>query len=326
MQQHAGPVRAATTSEPRPEGREARRPHGPLSRLAAGARVGAGALLALGLVALPTVAFADEAPVPEPVQPLPVLVYGECAASLSVVELVPGRSYDIVVTDASGSVEYASGAWTASERVLDSFASVGPGEHTLVVTDIQAPTFQAVRSLSVAPCATTGAPAEPIVVAGPESVTVAPSISLEPATCDLLGTTDLTATFSGLGAGSYTAGVTSGGAPVEGVADRRVSASANSTVFADLANGGRFSVWIKDSTGTVLATAGITMAICDLPTLSDPSSGLVDGVEERTLAETGSAGAPLPLIAIAVGAALQGGALVGGLALMRRRTAARHAG
>lgn len=318
MQQYSAPTRAVTPSEPRGEGLGAGRPRGPLVRLVAAAAI------VLGLIAVPTAAFAEETPLAEPVQPLPVLVYGDCAATLSVVELVPGRAYDIVVTDASGAVEYASGAWTAAERVLDSFASVGPGAHTLVVTDIAAPTFQAVRTLSVAACAET-APAEPIVVAGPESIAVAPTIALQPATCDLLGTTDLRATFSGLGSGTYTTGVTSGGSPVPGVADARVTSSANSAVFADLTNGGRYSVWIKDSTGAVVATAGLTMPVCDLPTLSDPSAGVVDGgVQERELAETGSGGAPLTVIALAAAAALQGGALIGGIALLRRRGSARH--
>lgn len=312
-------MRAAVPVTAHPQGSTARRPRG-------GLLVWSAALaLASALVVAPIAAAAEEVPLPEPVQPMPVLILGECTATLSLVDLVPGRAYSITVTDAAGIASFSLAEWVADSRVLDSFATVPAGEHLLVVTDVADPQFQAVRPVTVAPCAAEAPPSESAVVVDALPAVGAPAILVQPATCDLLGATDVGIVVSGLGSGTYTTGVSAGGAPVPGVANRRVTQGSPSTVFPDLPNGGTYTIWLRSPAGSVVATAPVTLPVCDLPTLPDAYQGEAGGVDERALATTG---APLPIIALAGIAALQAGALVGGVALLRRRVGAgsrRHA-
>lgn len=317
MQTDRGPVRAAAPVTAHPQGSTVRRPRGViLSWLAVVA-------LTATLASAPLSAAAEDAPLPapvlpEPVQPTPVLIFGDCTATLSLVDLVPGRSYSITVTDAAGNASFSLAGWLADSRVLDSFATVSAGDHLLVVTDVADPQFQAVRPVTVSPCATETAPSDSTVVVDAVPAAGTPTILVQPATCDLLGATDVGIVVSGLGGGTYTAGVSAGGSPVPGVATRSVSAGSASTVFPDLPNGGTYTIWLRTPAGSVVATAPVTLPVCDLPTLPDAYQGEAGGVDERTLANTG---APLTVIALAGVAALQAGALVGGIALLRRRIA-----
>ena len=317
MQTDRGPVRAAAPVRAHPQGSVVRRPRG-----AALAWVAALAVV-FALAAAPIAAAAEEAPLPEPVQPMPVLILGECTATLSLVDMVPGRAYSITVTDAAGNASFSLADWIADARVLDSFATVPSGEHVLVVTDVADPQFQAVRPVTVAACEAESSTTAGSVVVDALPAAGSPTILVQPATCDLLGATDVGVVVSGLGTGTYTTGVTAGGAPVPGVANRRVTQSSNSTVFPDLPNGGTYTIWVRSPAGSVVATAPVTLPICDLPTLPDAYQGEAGGVDERTLASTG---APLPFIALAGIAALQAGALVGGVAILRRRGSATGAG
>lgn len=320
-------MRAATPSHLPDGGTLARRPR----RLVL-ASLGA---LALALFAGAAPAAADEVTTQEARYPQPVLLLGECDATLSVIDLVPGRSYDITVTDSAGSSLYTSAAYVATSDVLESFVTVPAGTHQLSIVDTVAPEFTAAREVAVAPCAeptselpVTDEPVadEPVayesaVSAGP-AVTAAssPDLSLEPFTCDLLGATDVRVTASSLGSGTYLSGVTSGGSPVPAVANRTLTTESSSVVFADLPNGGTYGVWLKDPSGRTVATASVTLEICDLPTLDEPALGT--GVESGSdgARELAATGAPIALVIVAGLGALQGGALLAGVGMLRRRT------
>jgi hypothetical protein len=332
MQLDRGPMRAAPPSH-LPDG-------GPLARRPRGLVLASLGALALALFAGAAPAAADEVTTQEARYPQPVLLLGDCDATLSVIDLVPGRSYDITVTDSAGADVYTAAAYVATSDVLESFVTVPAGTHQLLIVDTVAPEFSAAREVAVAPCAeptselpVTDEPVadepvadEPVahesaVSAGPAvTAASAPDLTLEPFECDLLGATDVRVTASSLGSGTYLAGVTSGGSPVPAVADHTLTAGSSSVVFADLPNGGTYGVWLKDPSGRTVATASVTLEICDLPTLDEPAlgTGLESGSDgARELAETG---APIALVIVSGLGALQGGALLAGLGMLRRRT------
>jgi len=319
-------MRAATPSHLPDGGTLARRPRGLVL-----ASLGA---LALALFAGAAPAAADEVTTQEARYPQPVLLLGECDATLSVIDLVPGRSYDITVTDSAGADVYTAPAYVATSDVLESFVTVAAGTHHLLIVDTVAPEFTAAREVAVAPCAEP-APELPVtepganepaayesaVSAGPAvTAASAPDLTLEPFACDLLGATDVRVTASSLGSGTYLAGVTSGGSPVPAVADHTLTAGSSSVVFADLPNGGTYGVWLKDASGRTVATASVTLEICDLPTLDEPALGT--GVESGSdgARELAATGAPIVLAIVAGLGALQGGALLAGVGMLRRRT------
>ncbi|MGX5680967.1 hypothetical protein [Schumannella luteola] len=307
----------AALPQTEPDGRQAGRPRGRVLLLAL-------AVTALALFSGVAPAAADSA-VPEPRIPQPVLLLGECDATLSVVDLVPGRSYDISVTDASGAAVYAAAGLVASADVLDSFVTVPAGIHYWSVTDSAAPEFSASRTVDVAPCAAPEPEPEPAAPevdaqpAGPSAAAEAPSIEASLVACDLLGASDITVSATGLAAGTYPAGVALDGAPVPGVPNDTLTAADSATVFADLPNGADYTVWLKDPTGRVVATTSIALPICDLPTLDDPVDGTVPddtAGDPRTLAPTGLPVAGLLLAGLGT---IQGGALVAGVGVLRRR-------
>jgi hypothetical protein len=317
MRLDRGPMRAASPDHLPDSDNLARRPRG-LALI-----VGAAFLVAGLLGAAP--AAASE--IADPQVPQPVLILGECDATLSIVQLVPGRAYDVTVTDASGAPLFAASGLVASSDVLDSFVTVPAGSHSWWVADSAAPEFSASREIVIAPCvepAPEPVPAtEPALDAlsaetAPGVVVSTPTLSVEPLTCNLLGTSDLRVTASSLPSGGYTVGVTAGGSDVS--APRTLSVSSNSVVFADLTNGGVYEVWLKDTTGTTVATATITMPICDLPTLGDPLSGTeVNSELDKSPRELAATGLPVVALVVAGVGILQGGALLAGIGFARRR-------
>lgn len=301
-----------------------------------------GRALAVALSALALVVFAGVAPAAasdspaEPRIPQPALILGECDATLSILDLVPGRGYDIAVTDAAGAAVFAASGFVAQSETLDSFVTVPAGVHAWTVVDTQAPDFAASRIVDIAPCAeeapaapSTDSPVVPPadalpsadepVLAGPGVVQASPSISVELLACDLLGASDIRVRFSGV-TGTQRAGVAENGRPVAGVADVTVRPSTGEVVFEDLPNGGTYLVWLDDTRGATVATASVTLPICDLPTLDSPVAGDGGAGEaapgQRTLAATGM---PVPAFASVAVLALAAGLLA--LRLGQRRRA-----
>lgn len=292
---------------------------------------------AIALVVLAGVApAAASEPPAEPRLPQPALILGECDATLSILDLVPGRGYDIAVTDAAGVAVFVASGFVAQSETLDSFATVPAGVHAWTVVDTHAPDFAASRTIDIPPCleeapaapstdSLVAPPAEVLpaddepVLAGPAVVQESPSISVELVACDLLGASDIRVRFAGV-TGTQRAGVAENGRPVVGVADVTVRQSTGEVVFADLPNGGTYLVWLGPTRGATVATASITLPICDLPTLDSPVVGDGGGGEaapgQRTLAATGM---PVPTFALAALLALAAGLLA--LRLGQRRRA-----
>jgi len=281
------------------------------------------ALLGTMAVGIAGASVATAADVPAPAQPQPVLILNDdCTATLSLVDLVIGRSYDISIVDASGS-RVLDLTLAAADTVLDSFATVPAGSHLLTVTDTDARDFTASRSVDIAPCAApSGTPAQE-TVADPTLVATAHE-------CDLLGATDVRVDATGLSSGVYPVGVAVNGAPVPGVADIELTAESNSAVIPDVPNGDSYVVWMKDSSGGVVSADQVTLPICDLPTLSEPEAGTADpstgatapGISSSLLAATGSM--PVPNVVLAGLGALQVGALIAGTAVLRGRGRGEH--
>lgn len=313
-----------------PDG-QAGRPLGRVLAVAASA-------LAIVLLAGVAPAAAQDAP-PKPRVPQPALLLGECDATLSVLDLVPGRAYDIAVTDSAGAAVFSAAGLVAASESLDSFVTVPAGVHSWTVADTHSPEFAASRTIDVAPCAaeTPAPPAEPApsasdpasdpasdepVTAGPALVQDSPAIAVELLACDLLGASDIRVSFAGISSGTYLAGVAENGAPVTGVADATIRPTTRSILFADLPNGGTYLVWLKNDRGTTVATTSVALPICDLPTLDVPVAGGGSGSDQdastgqRTLAATG-----LPTESVMAGAAVA--LLAGAIALLlsRRRRA-----
>lgn len=266
----------------------------------------------LGLAASP--ASADEF---TPTIPQPVLVLNDCSATLSLVDLVPGRGYKIQVTDAAGAVVY-SHSFVASDVLLDSFFEVPVGTHELRVSDVEDSSFATIRDVVVGPCTT-----DPATT--PED---GPVISVTPDECNLLGATDVNVKVAGLASGTHSVGVAAGGEPIEGVADATVTSDADTVVFSDLPNGASYLVWLKDPQGTVIASTTLELPVCDLPTLEEPQGepgeeSVAGSDKSGALASTG-----IPVAGVILGAlgALQVGALVGGTALLRGRGRGGHRG
>lgn len=154
-----------------------------------------------------------------------------------------------------------------------------------------------------------------------EPAASAPSVAIELLECDLLGASDIVVSVAGLSTGAYTATVTTDGAPVAGVPDAAVSATSNSHVFADLPNGGTYTVTVLDWRGAAVASAATSLPVCDLPTLDDPAEEGSSAEEpatadERTLAATGLPVSGTLLVGLG---AFQAGALLAIAGLVRRR-------
>ncbi len=315
------------TAEPvaLPESTPARRSRGPVAIF--GLALAFLALSAFGIAGAPLSASA----VSGPMQPQPVLILNDnCTATLSLVDLVVDRAYDISIVDASGA-NVLDLTLVASDTVLDSFATVPAGSHELTVTDSAAPAFTASRSIDVAECATPAAPAsadegqaDPLIVATAHE-------------CDLLGATDVRVDATGLSSGAYPVGVAVDGAPVPGVADIELSAEKSSAVIPDVPNGDSYVVWMKDSTGGVVSADSVNLPICDLPTLEEPDSesGPVTVDPQAGEETTGAAAAPsgslaatgsiaVPDAVVAALGALQLGALIVGTAILRGRGRGEH--
>lgn len=259
----------------------------------------------LGLAAGP--AIADE---PAPTVPQPVLVLNDCTATLSLVDLVPGRSYKVQVTDAAGAAIYAN-SFVASGPTLDSFVEVPVGTHELRVSDAADSEFATIRDIVVGPCDTDA----------PAAGTDGPALTVTPGECDLLGATDVAVEASGLDSGTYPVGVTTGGKPVDGVPDSTLTAAESDVVFEDLPNGASYLVWLKDPGGAVADSRPVELPVCDLPTLDEPAGESAAGISDGALAPTGIPVAGIVVVAIG---ALQIGALVGGTALLRVRGRGGH--
>lgn len=308
----------AAPPQTEPDGHRAGRPRGRALLL-----VLAVALLALGGTVAPAAAQNTAG---EPRMPQPVLLLNDCDATLSVVDLVPGRVYDIVVTDDSQTPVFSARGLVASAEVLDDFVTVPAGIHHWTVVDKAAPRFSVERTIEVSPCAAVG------TASAAETVAAGPAVTIQLLACDLLGASDIAISVTGLSIGSYTASVTADGMPVPGVADATVTAVANSVILADLPNGGTYVVAVADSSGGTVASASTTLPICDLPTLGeDPlveeelptAPGLAEGAEAEptALASTG-----LPHVgALLIGlGAFQVGALAAAVGVVRRRPARQH--
>ncbi|NYF08880.1 hypothetical protein HDC94_000036 [Leifsonia sp. AK011] len=307
------------TAEPvaLPERTPARRSRGPVAIL--GLIVAVLGSLALSMA---SVSVASAADLPAPAEPQPVLILNDdCTATLSLVDLVVGRSYDISIVEASGA-KVLDLTLAATDTVLDSFATVPAGSHVLTVTDSDAPDFTATRAIDIAPCeapagTSTQQSAEPTVVATAHE-------------CDLLGATDVRVDATGLGSGAYPVGVAVDGAPVPGVVDIELTAESSSAVIPDVPNGDSYVVWMKDSTGGVVSADQVTLPICDLPTLSEPAGSAAGpstgettaGLPGSLLAATGSM--PVPNVVLTGVGALQVGALIAGTALLRGRGRGGH--
>lgn len=312
------------TAEPvaLPESTPARRSRGPVGIF--GLALAFLALSALSVAGAPLAAHAASSPE----QPQPVLILNDnCTATLSLVDLVVDRSYDISIVDASGA-KVLDLTLVAADTVLDSFATVPAGSHELTVTDSDAPTFTASRSIDVAPCAE---PAAPTSTA--EETPTDPLIVATAHECDLLGATDVRVDATGLGSGMYPVGVAVDGAPVPSVPDIELSAAKSSAVIPDVPNGDSYVIWMKDSTGGVVSADMVTLPICDLPTLEEPGSGsepagpqagadTAAGTPNGFLAATGSIAVPDAVVAAL--AALQLGALIAGTAILRGRGRGEH--
>lgn len=299
-----------------PDGHAAGRPRGRALLLAL-----AVALLALVGAAAPAAA---QSAAGEPRMPQPVLLINDCDATLSVVDLVPGRVYDIVVTDDSESPVFSAKGLVASAEVLDDFVTVPAGIHHWTVVDKAAPRYSVERTIEVSPCAA--------VATAATTAAIGPAVTIQLLACDLLGASDIAVSVSGLSSGAYTASVTADGMPVPGVADATVTAAANSVILADLPNGGTYVVAVADSSGGTVASASTTLPICDLPTLGeDPlveeelptTPGLAEGgeAEPTALAPTGLPVAGALLIGLG---AFQVGALAAAVGVVRRRPARQH--
>ena len=299
MRLNCGPTRAAELV-PTPDSTPARWPRRAVVLAAMALAV------VFGLAATP--AMADD------LVPQPVLVLNDCSATLSLIDLTPGNSYKIQVTDAAGTTIYEH-SFVASEAVLDSFFEVPVGTHELRVSDAADSKFTAMRDVVVGPCATDAA--------APAAGTDAPAITVTPNECDLLGATDVTVVASGLESGTYPVGVVVAGEPVEGVADASLTAEKSTVVFPDVPNGANYLVWLKDPAGAVVASSAVELPVCDLPTLDEPvgESATATGYSDGTLASTGIPVAGIVVVAIG---ALQVGALVGGTALLRGRGRGEH--
>jgi hypothetical protein len=300
-----------------PERTPARRSRGPVVIL--GLVIALLSSLALDAASASVASAVD---VPAPAQPQPVLILNDdCTATLSLVDLVVGRSYDISIVESSGA-KVLDLTLAATDTVLDSFATVPAGSHLLTVTDSDARDFTASRPIDIAPCA---APAGTVTQEATEPTLVATAHE-----CDLLGATDVRVDATGLSSGVYPVGVAVDGAPVPGVADIELTAESSSAVIPDVPNGDSYVVWMKDSSGGVVSADQVTIPICDLPTLDEPEAGTADpstaapstGMPDGLLAATGSM--PVPNVVLAGVGALQAGALIVGTALLRGRGRGGH--
>lgn len=133
--------------------------------------------------------------------------------------------------------------------------------------------------------------------AGPAlaDVGVSPTLEVAPATCDLLGATDVLVQVGGLAAGeTYMVSVA--------VASDRTAIDARelsgdkpsvSFVFEDLPNGNSYVVSIANAANTLGASATVALPVCDLPTLPGELPGDAPTVQQQPVADdlafTGSA-------------------------------------
>lgn len=112
------------------------------------------------------------------------------------------------------------------------------------------------------------------------AVGVAPTLEVAPATCDLLGATDILVQVGGLVKGeTYLVSVDV--ASTRSAVDARQITGDNPTaslIFENLLNGDSYAVTIANSTNTLSATTTVTMPVCDLPTLPDNGKA-PEGVE-----------------------------------------------
>jgi len=150
-------------------------------------------------------------------------------------------------------------------------------------------------------------------------------LTVIPHECDLLGATDVRVEGSSLGAGSYPVGVVADGVRVPGVADLELTADTSSAVIPDLPNGDSYEVWMKAPDGEVVDSHVVELPICDLPTLDEPVAAApteTAGVSSGSLASTGQPVFSAAIVAAI--AALQAGALIVGIALLRGRGRGEH--
>jgi hypothetical protein len=324
MRLDCGPTRTAEPVQS-PDNSPARRSRGPVGII--GLVIAILGITSLGISGAHAAAAADT---PPPAQPQPVLILNDdCTATLSLVDLVVGRAYDISIVDGAGT-SVLDLRVVADDTVLDSFATVPSGTHELTVTDAEAPEFTAGRSIQVAPCETP----TPTTTADVEPQSD-PTLVATAHDCDLLGATDVRVDATGLGSGAYPVGVAVDGAAVPGVDDIELTAANSSAVIPDVPNGESYVVWMKDSTGGVVSADSVNLPTCDLPTLPEPETGAVqpptdgatptpkaDAVPAGSLAATGSELVPGAVLSAL--AALQVGALIAGTAILRGRGRGEH--
>jgi len=151
------------------------------------------------------------------------------------------------------------------------------------------------------------------------SVESSPTLEVAPATCDLLGATDILVTAGGLVKGEtylVLVDLASTGAPVDA---RNVTGDASSArlIFADLLNGRSYRVSISNAAQTLSASTTVTMPTCDLPTL--PDQPISDTFGEPILPDLPNTGAAPLLPAIGGIGLIQFGLVLIGIAVLPRR-------
>ncbi|MEV8254469.1 RTX toxin [Rhodoglobus sp. NPDC076762] len=192
--------------------------------------------------------------------PEPVLMATQCDAvstdaegevSLTVERLVPGRTYDIVITDGAGkSVLAETGYIATTDRFEKKLTGMDAGNYTATVTDVALPDYSSSASVVLVPCATSET-----------------TVELTAAQCTAPGEdASLTAVVSNFAIGrEYSVAVMLNNKAV-GEAQQFTSATgdAQTFTFSGLEPDNSYRVVVTDtkSTPTVTAAADIYLAPC----------------------------------------------------------------
>ncbi len=194
---------------------------------------------------------------------------------VSVTGLVPGRTYDIVVKDASNVEVHSQKNYTAASSTYTvSLPAIAAGVYTATVTDVLVPSYTSSQQATMLPCPTYDT-----------------TISLSPTECTEPGqTVQLSATIADYAVGrSYTVALLQGGVQVGATKTFNSATGTPQTVtFTGLTPGLEYLVRVTDDNSVPLVTASesVTLESCPgLPTIKlTPGTCSILGVTDINIA------------------------------------------